>query len=69
MQRLQGVHIIEGMIQLLTDSLVLQLLSVQFICMAVSNGEKAGGGKCRSVQTMEGVQEGEKREVRSKIED
>lgn len=32
MQGLHGVHIIEGMIQLLADSLVFQLLSVQFVC-------------------------------------
>lgn len=42
-QGLQGVHIIEGMIQLLADSLVFQLLSVQFVCRSKGR-ERAGGG-------------------------
>lgn len=49
---LQGVQIIEGMIQLLTDSLVFQLLIVQFVCTSWSR-ERARAGrweKCRVVQ-------------------
>lgn len=47
MQGLQGVHIIESIIQLLADSLEFQLLSVQFVCTSKGR-ERAGGGKVQN---------------------
>lgn len=38
---LQRSHIIEGMIQLLADGFVLQLLGVQFVCSAGGGGQKS----------------------------
>lgn len=65
MQGLQGVHIIEGMIQLLTDSLVFQLLSVQFVCRSKGK-ERADGagseGNAEQCRPRRG-----KKEIRSKI--
>lgn len=51
-QGLQGVHIIEGMIQLLADSLEFQLLSVQLICRPQGREKRRWRrfrGKCRIV--------------------
>jgi len=60
MQALQGVHIIEGIIQLLTDSLVFELLSVQLVCS--SKGREKAGGRCRTMKTKEEEKERNHRE-------
>lgn len=69
MQALQGVHIIEGVIQLLADSLEFQLLSVQLVCASPSRERES---RWREMQngSDHGVKSGgKKREVRSKIKD
>ena len=53
------------MIQLLTDSLVFQLLSVKFVCRfngQIESRRRRFRGKCRIVQIAEGNEEGRKRE-------
>lgn len=63
---LQGVHISEGMIQLLADSLEFQLLSVQFVCRSKGGQQRESRirGECRGV---EGNHEEKERNQRGQI--
>lgn len=58
----QGVHIIEGMIQLLADSLVFQFLSVQLICKWEWQRRKQGEGVQSQMQARAEEKERNERE-------
>lgn len=72
MQGLQGVHIIEGMIQLLADSLEFQLLSVQFICRSkgrVSRTQEVERKKCAGHEGEIGKREKSEQKVKDLLQE
>lgn len=50
--RSQRGHVVEGMVELLTDGFVLQLLSVELVCQARGQQEQASK-KCREERPQE----------------